>query len=160
LPTFDSHCCRRPRGTTPRVRHELLEAMRNTIRAGLPFGIAHALVTVLLVFSPLRGATPAAAREIVAAAGYSPGTIVIRTSERRLYFYLGDGKALRYPVGVGRAGKQWSGTSFISGKYRNPDWAPPAEIRRDKPYLPAVIPGGSPHNPMGVAALTLADGEY
>ena len=73
---------------------------------------------------------------------------------------LGDGRALRYPVGVGRAGKTWSGTSYIAGKYRNPAWSPPAEIRRDRPNLPAVIPGGSPSNPMGVAAMTLATGEY
>ena len=105
-------------------------------------------------------AAPATAREVIAANGYSAGTIVIRTNERRLYYYLGEGKAVRYPVGVGRAGKQWAGTSYVNGKYRNPDWAPPAEIRHDKPSLPAVIPGGSPHNPMGVAAMTLHGGEY
>ena len=133
--------------------------MRNAARKGSLSRIAGPLAVILPVLSPLA-ATPTAARETVAAAGYSPGTIVIRTNERRLYYYLGDGKALRYPVGVGRAGKQWSGTSFINGKYHNPDWAPPADIRRDKPNLPAVIPGGSPHNPMGVAAMTLSGGEY
>jgi lipoprotein-anchoring transpeptidase ErfK/SrfK len=91
---------------------------------------------------------------------YSPGTIVVRTAERRLYFVAGNGYAVRYPVGVGRAGKQWAGASRIDGKYLNPAWSPPAEVRRDKPSLPAVIPGGSPHNPMGVAAMTLAGGEY
>ncbi len=118
-----------------------------------------ALAALLLALAPFA-ATPAAAREIVTAAGYAPGTVVIHTNERRLYYYLTDGKALRYPVGVGRAGKQWSGTSFIDGKYLNPAWSPPEEIRRDKPNLPDVIPGGSPHNPMGVAALTLSGGEY
>jgi lipoprotein-anchoring transpeptidase ErfK/SrfK len=132
--------------------------MRNAPE-GLRFGIACALAAILPVLSPLA-ATPAAARETVAATGYSAGTIVIRTSERRLYYYLADGKALKYPVGVGRAGQQWSGTSYINGKYRNPDWSPPADVRRDKPNLPAVIPGGSPHNPMGVAAMTLSGGEY
>lgn len=92
--------------------------------------------------------------------GYEPGTIVIHTGERRLYYYIGGGRALRYTVGVGRAGKQWSGTSYISGKYLNPAWRPPEAIRRDKPSLPDVIPGGSPKNPMGVAAMTLAGGEY
>ncbi len=104
----------------------------------------------------------AQARETVAfnAPGYSAGTIVIRTNERRLYLVLGNGQAIRYMVGVGRAGKQWSGTSRIDGKYIKPAWSPPEEVRRDKPSLPAVIPGGSPHNPMGVAAMTLAGGEY
>jgi lipoprotein-anchoring transpeptidase ErfK/SrfK len=132
--------------------------MRNTPE-GLLVGVAGALAAVLPVLSPLA-ATPAAARETVAATGYSAGTIVIRTNERRLYYYLADGKALKYPVGVGRAGQQWSGTSYINGKYRNPDWSPPADVRRDKPNLPSVIPGGSPHNPMGVAAMTLSGGEY
>ena len=68
------------------------------------------------------------------------------------------GEAIRYPVGVGRAGMQWSGTAFIDGKYVKPAWSPPASIRRDHPKLPDVIPGGSPHNPMGVAAMTLSGG--
>jgi lipoprotein-anchoring transpeptidase ErfK/SrfK len=91
---------------------------------------------------------------------YSPGTIVIKTNERRLYLVVGPGQAVRYPVGVGRAGKQWAGTTQINGKYLSPAWSPPAEVRHDKPYMPDVIPGGSPHNPMGVAAMTLAGGEY
>src|SRR3982074_1046805 len=103
----------------------------------------------------------AQARETVAFnAGYSAGTIVIRTNERRLYLVLGNGQAIRYMVGVGRAGKQWAGTSRIEGKYIRPAWSPPDEVRRDKPSLPSVIPGGSPRNPMGVAAMTLAGGEY
>ena len=93
-------------------------------------------------------------------AEYSPGTIVIRTSERRLYLILDSGKAMRYPVGVGRYGKQWSGTTRIDGKYLKPAWSPPKEVKRDKPSMPDVIPGGSPRNPMGVAAMTLSGGEY
>jgi lipoprotein-anchoring transpeptidase ErfK/SrfK len=100
------------------------------------------------------------ARETVHFNGYSAGTIVVKTSERRLYYVLGEGRAIRYPVGVGRAGKAWAGHAIIAGKYIKPGWSPPAEIRRDKPSLPAVIPGGSPANPMGAAALTLSEGEY
>ena len=122
------------------------------------------LATVILVLAPLLtllGAAPASAGyETVAAAGYEPGTIVIHTHERRLYYFIGGGRALRYPVGVGRAGMQWSGTSYINGKYLNPAWRPPEDIRRSKRGLPEVIPGGSPQNPMGVAALTLSGGEY
>ncbi len=116
-----------------------------------------------IVFTALAvAAAPASAREVVSfeTPGYSAGTIVVRTTERRLYLVLGNGQAIRYTVGVGRAGKQWAGVSRIDGKYLNPAWAPPPEVKRDKPSLPDVIPGGSPHNPMGVAALTLAGGEY
>ncbi len=71
-----------------------------------------------------------------------------------------DGRAIRYKVGVGRKGKTWAGESFIDGKYVRPSWAPPEEIRREKPELPSVIPAGSPSNPMGAAAMTLSGGEY
>ena len=102
----------------------------------------------------------AQAREVVAASGYPAGTIVIHTNERRLYYFLSDGQAIRYKVGVGKAGQQWQGTSYIYTKRLNPDWAPPEDIRREKPGTPAVIPAGSPQNPMGVAAMTLYGGEY
>ena len=93
-------------------------------------------------------------------ADYSPGTIVVKTSERRLYLILDDGHAMRYPVGVGKYGKQWAGVTRIDGKYRNPAWSPPADVKHDHPKIPNVIPGGTPQNPMGVAAMTLAGGEY
>ena len=105
---------------------------------------------------------PAQARGSVVATkdSYAAGTIVVRTNQRRLYYFLGGGQAIRYPVGVGKAGKRWSGSTSISGKYLSPAWSPPAAVRRDKPKLPKVIAGGSKHNPMGVAAMTLAGGEY
>lgn len=106
---------------------------------------------------------PAAARPELVAVGdnYPAGTIVVRQSQRRLYFMLGSGRAISYPVGVGRRGMQWSGTVYIDGKYVEPAWTAPASIRRDYSKLPRVIPGGSPKNPMGVAALTLSGGgEY
>jgi lipoprotein-anchoring transpeptidase ErfK/SrfK len=109
------------------------------------------------------GAAPQPARasaQMVGFGGYSPGTIVVRTNERRLYYVVDGQRALRYPVGVGKAGKQWAGTSHIDGKYLSPAWSPPAEVKRDKPSLPNLIPGGDPHNPMGVAAMTLAGTEY
>jgi len=88
---------------------------------------------------------PAQARELV---GFSDpcsnGTVVVKTSERALHYVLGNGKAVRYPVGVGRAGKQWTGTAMISSKQLSPAWSPPEEVKRDKPSLPNVIPGGSP----------------
>jgi lipoprotein-anchoring transpeptidase ErfK/SrfK len=103
----------------------------------------------------------AQARDIVGFSGtYSAGTVVVRTGERSLYYVLGGGKAVRYPVGVGMSGKQWTGTSMIDGKHLSPAWSPPAEVKRDKPRLPNLIAGGSPRNPMGAAALTLSGGQY
>jgi lipoprotein-anchoring transpeptidase ErfK/SrfK len=128
------------------------------IRSRLPAAMAFA---AMLVGYPLLTTAPAAAHgDVVAFSGYSPGTIVVHTGQRALYLVLDSAHALRYTVGVGRAGKQWSGTSYINGKYVKPAWTPPAEVRKDKPFLPAVIPGGAPNNPMGVAAMTLAGGEY
>ena len=106
--------------------------------------------------------TPAAARgDIVAFHGdVSPGTIVVRTNERRLYLVLGQGRAMAYPVGVGRAGRQWAGRAVISGKHVRPAWAPPPDIAREHPGMAKVYPGGAPNNPMGVAAMTLSGGDY
>ena len=104
----------------------------------------------------------ASAREIVRFnENYSAGTIVIKTNERRLYYVLGGGQAIRYPVGVGRRGMAWTGSAFIDGKYIKPGWSAPESIRKDYARLPAVVPGGSPSNPMGAAAMTLSGGgEY
>jgi lipoprotein-anchoring transpeptidase ErfK/SrfK len=119
-----------------------------------------AIISAALFVIALAPGEQAFARETVSFDGYSAGTVVVRTSERRLYYVLGAGKALRYPVGVGRAGKAWTGSAFINRMVRNPDWSPPAEVKRDKPSLPNLIRGGTPQNPMGVAAMTLSGGEY
>src|SRR5256886_16096742 len=76
----------------------------------------------------------AQAREIVGFSDtYSSGTVVVKTGERALYYVLGNGKAVRYPVGVGRVGKQWTGPAFITSKQLRPAWSPPAEVRRAQP---------------------------
>jgi lipoprotein-anchoring transpeptidase ErfK/SrfK len=89
---------------------------------------------------------------------YAPGSIVVRTPERALYLVMGDGKARRYKVGVGREGFQWSGNSRISGKAEWPTWRPPqVMIEREAAkghYLPEVMEGG-PENPLGARALYL-----
>jgi lipoprotein-anchoring transpeptidase ErfK/SrfK len=109
----------------------------------------------------IGGSVLVEAREIVPFdAGVAPGTVVVRTQERRLYYVRGDGTALRYRVAVGRPGKQWFGSAAIAGKYVRPAWSPPDEVRRDNPSLPDVIPSGSPSNPMGAAALVLNRDEY
>jgi lipoprotein-anchoring transpeptidase ErfK/SrfK len=128
------------------------------MRGKVLFVAAVAAFGWLFAFAP--HAALASGDVVAVKGGYAAGTIVVKTGERRLYLMLGSGQALRYPVGVGRAGMQWAGTSIIDGKYIEPAWAPPESIRRENPRLPDVIPSGSPHNPMGVAAMTLAGGEY
>jgi len=112
------------------------------------------LSTLLITPSAFAGEVVTFNRDV------APGTIVVRTNERRLYFVLSWGRALRYTVGVGRLGRQWAGTSFIEGKYIRPNWSPPPAVRHDRPNLPDVIPSGSPANPMGAAALMLANVGY
>jgi lipoprotein-anchoring transpeptidase ErfK/SrfK len=120
--------------------------------------IAIVLAWALLAATAARSATTD--REIVPFSGFKPGTIVIKTSERRLYYVIGSDRALRFPVGVGRRGKTWTGSTRVDGKFVRPAWSAPAEIRREHPNLPWVIPGGAANNPMGEAALTLRGGEY
>ena len=120
-----------------------------------------------LLCAAILGVAVAAAAQVSAAQARSVvssdvprGTILVDTSRRQLYYGLGGGKAIRYRVAVGRAGKQWTGTTRIRSRRWKPAWSPTAEIRRDNPRLPRVIPAGSPRNPMGVAALVLAKGSY
>ncbi|HEV7258186.1 MAG TPA: L,D-transpeptidase [Bosea sp. (in: a-proteobacteria)] len=128
----------------------------------------HASIELLLTGAlalPLAtlGTGPAAAREIVQVpdARYHPGTIVIRTGERRLYLVTGGGTAIRYTIAVGKAGKQWRGVKYVEEMQVDPAWSPPASVKRDNPRLPDVIPGGSPRNPMGARVIGLGPGgEY
>ncbi len=115
---------------------------------------------ILILGTLIAAAARSATRDIVPFSGFAPGTIVVKTSERRLYFVIDPARALRFPVGVGREGKTWTGSARIEGKYVKPAWEAPDEIRREHPNLPKVIAGGSPRNPMGEAALTLRGGEY
>ena len=104
-------------------------------------------------------AAPALARETVAFnETVRPGTIVVKTKERKLYLVVSQGQAIRYPVAVGRRGKQWQGETRIDAKYVEPAWSPPDEVRRDNPKLPNIIPGGTAANPMGARAMTLSGG--
>ncbi|MBX9989204.1 L,D-transpeptidase [Phreatobacter oligotrophus] len=88
-----------------------------------------------------------------------PGTLVIHTSERFLYLVLGNNRALRYGIGVGRDGFTWSGLVQISRKAEWPDWTPPPEMIQRQPYLPRFMAGG-PGNPMGSRALYLGSTVY
>ena len=103
-------------------------------------------------------------REVVRFGEAQPkGSIVINTSERRLYYVLGDGTALKYAVGVGKEGFSWAGRDEISSKRHWPDWRPPAEMRQREAasgrVLPARVEGG-PNNPLGARALYIGSTLY
>ncbi len=88
-----------------------------------------------------------------------PGTIIVHTSERFLYLVQGNNRALRYGIGVGRDGFQWSGLVRVTRKAEWPDWIPPPEMIQRQPYLPRFMAGG-PGNPMGARALYLGQTVY
>jgi len=116
------------------------------------------LCTFAIVCATLLRPTSSLAGTMVHLSGYPAGTIVIRTSQRRLYYFVSSDTAIQYSVGVGRAGMAWSGTAYIDGKYIKPAWSPPDMIRHENPRIPNVIASGSSANPMGAAAMTLSGG--
>ncbi|MCK1395251.1 L,D-transpeptidase [Bradyrhizobium sp. 1] len=87
------------------------------------------------------------------------GTIVIDTGNTYLYYVLGNGRAIRYGVGVGREGFTWAGVQSVTRKAEWPDWHPPAEMIARQPYLPRFVAGG-PGNPLGARAMYLGSSEY
>lgn len=90
---------------------------------------------------------------------HAPGTIIVRQSEKRLYFVLGDGKAIRYAITVGREGAAWAGVSSVSDKREWPAWTPTPGILARQPDLPRHVEGG-PGNPLGARALYLGQTMY
>jgi lipoprotein-anchoring transpeptidase ErfK/SrfK len=109
-----------------------------------PFGIVYGLIPREVVDYPTKNAG---------------GTIVVSTSQRRLYYVLGGGKAIRYGIAVGMEGYAWSGVSTVSAKRPWPDWTPTPDERRRFPSLPVHMAGG-PDNPLGARALYLGDTLY
>ena len=89
----------------------------------------------------------------------APGTIIIDTPNTYLYLTLGQGRAIRYGIGVGREGFTWSGTEHISRMKEWPDWLPPPEMIKRQPYLPRFMAGGET-NPLGARAMYLGNTEY
>jgi lipoprotein-anchoring transpeptidase ErfK/SrfK len=90
---------------------------------------------------------------------YKPGSIIINTAERRLYYVLENGQAIRYGIGVGRLGFTWAGTTAVSQKREWPDWTPPPQMLKRRPDLPRWMPGG-PNNPLGARAIYLGSTLY
>jgi lipoprotein-anchoring transpeptidase ErfK/SrfK len=97
---------------------------------------------------------PFARQMVLFRSNEAPGTVIIHSAERFLYVVQGNGRALRYGIGVGREGFQWSGLVQVSRKAEWPDWRPPPEMLQRQPYLPRFMAGG-PGNPMGARALYL-----
>jgi lipoprotein-anchoring transpeptidase ErfK/SrfK len=109
---------------------------------------------------PAKAQATAIPREVVSYNGsHRPGTIIISTSERRLYYVLPDGKAVRYGVGVGRPGFEWAGAQSITRKAEWPSWTPPSQMLKRRPDLPRFMPGG-PENPLGARAMYLGSTLY
>jgi lipoprotein-anchoring transpeptidase ErfK/SrfK len=89
----------------------------------------------------------------------APGTVIVDTPHTSLYYVLGNGKAIRYGIGVGREGFTWSGVKHVARKNEWPDWYPPAEMIQRQPYLPRMMAGG-PGNPLGARAMYIGGTEY
>ncbi|MDQ2082597.1 L,D-transpeptidase [Xanthobacteraceae bacterium Astr-EGSB] len=99
-------------------------------------------------------------RQVVPYVGHeAPGTIIIDTPNTYLYLVVGNGRAVRYGIGVGREGFTWSGVQTISRKAEWPDWTPPEEMLVRQPYLPRFMAGG-PGNPLGARAMYLGGTIY
>jgi lipoprotein-anchoring transpeptidase ErfK/SrfK len=96
---------------------------------------------------------------VTLATSEAPGTVIIDTGNTALYYVLGQGRAIRYGVGVGREGFTWAGVQTISRKAEWPDWHPPAQMIARQPYLPRFMAGG-PGNPLGARAMYLGSSEY
>ncbi|MGO4704470.1 L,D-transpeptidase [Microvirga sp. 2MCAF38] len=99
-------------------------------------------------------------REVVSFDGrYGPGTIVVSTTDRRLYYVIGNGQAVSYGIGVGRPGFTWGGAHNITMKREWPDWRPPSQMLRRRPDLPRYMTGG-PDNPLGARAMYIGSTLY
>jgi lipoprotein-anchoring transpeptidase ErfK/SrfK len=130
-----------------------------------PFDEPRAPAPQVMAYAPVEPEAQAAQpsrfkRHIVAyATREAPGTVVIDTANTTLYLVLGNGRALRYGVGVGRDGFTWSGVKHVERMAEWPDWTPPAEMLTRQPYLPRFMAGG-PGNPLGARALYLSGSVY
>jgi len=98
-------------------------------------------------------------QEVAWSGGEAPGTVVVDTGKHFLFLVEPNGKALRYGVGVGRDGFEWTGVKTVTRKAEWPEWIPPDDMLKRRPDLPTRLPGG-PHNPLGARALYLGSTLY
>ena len=127
--------------------------------AGAPFAAA-AIGRPLADETDPAELAPDLRRQVVNySARVAAGTVIIDTAQTHLYYVLGDGKAIRYGIGVGREGFRWSGTERVTRKAEWPDWTPPAEMIVRQPYLARFTAGGE-GNPLGARAIYLGNTMY
>jgi hypothetical protein len=88
------------------------------------------------------------------------GQIIVSFGDRQLYYVIGNGQAIAYPIAIPREQSRWAGSTYVAMKRINPPWTPTPEMRRENPDLPAFVPGGHPLNPLGVRALYLGTSMY
>ena len=144
----------------------LAAALWSGSAATAPLPLLDAVRAPFAASQPLTDETDATAlapnlhRQLVDySANVAPGTVVIDTAHTYLYFVLGDGKAIRYGIGVGRDGFTWSGVERVTRKAEWPDWIPPAEMIARQPYLARFTAGGE-GNPLGARAIYLGNTVY
>ena len=139
------------------ARGEVFSAQSFQVFGGIDDGSGRLLLEQR---APRRLPEDLRSRVVSFASPLSPGSVLVRTGARKLFFILPGGKAIEYNVGVGREGFAWSGTNRVSRKAEWPDWRPPPEMiareRRKGRELPAFMPGG-PGNPLGARAIYIGD---
>jgi hypothetical protein len=99
-------------------------------------------------------------KEYVSFRSGTPGEVIVSFGDRKLYYVLGGGQAIAYPIAVPREQSRWAGVTSVSQKRENPSWTPTPAMRRENPRLPTWVPGGHPMNPMGIRALYLGSSMY
>ena len=123
-----------------------------------PASRSAAIVTPALASNSGPGA-PFARQEVVYDGPHEAGVVVVDTPNRFLFLVLGNGRALRYGIGVGRPGFEWAGVKSVTRKAEWPDWTPPPEMLKRRPELPHHMAGGE-DNPLGARALYLGSSLY
>ena len=150
------------RTVAPRMQAPVqrVSAPAAAIPAPKPAPAVHSAAVVSPALAQGSGAAATFARQEVAYDGpYEAGVVVVDTPNRFLFLVLGNGRALRYGIGVGRPGFEWAGVKSVSRKAEWPGWAPPPEMRKRRPELPHHMVGGE-DNPLGARALYLGSSLY
>jgi len=125
-----------------------------------PAPAVHSAAVAVPALAPGAGAAAKYARQEVTYDGpHEAGVVVVDTPNRFLFLVLGNGRALRYGIGVGRPGFEWAGVKSVTRKAEWPDWTPPPEMLKRRPELPRHMAGGE-DNPLGARALYLGSSLY